>query len=81
MDIFQVLTVERVRLCLMARSKPHSVTELAAALKRDPKSVRRDVSKLVEFGVLRTRDRVNPGHGRVKVVEPVSKSVVLKTSF
>jgi len=32
--------------------------------------VRRDVQKLEQAGVLRTRQAINPGHGRVKIVEP-----------
>jgi predicted transcriptional regulator len=81
MDIFEVLTPERVRLCMVARTKAYSVTGLATALKRDPKSVRRDVLKLEKYGVLRTREEINPGHGRVKIVEPVAKNFVLQTSF
>ena len=81
MDIFEVLTPERVRLCMVARTKPYSVTGLAMELKRDPKSVRRDVLKLEKYGVLRTREEINPGHGRVKIVEPVAKTFVLQTSF
>ena len=49
-----------------------AITALAAALKRDPKSVRRDVLKLERAGVVRTRQQINPGHGRVKIVEPVA---------
>lgn len=81
LDIFQVLTAERMRLCIVARTKPYSVTGLATALKRDPKSVRRDVLKLEKYGVLRIREKINPGHGRVKIIEPVAKSFELRTSF
>ena len=81
LDIFEVLTKQRIRLCLMARTKPHTVTALAVALKRDPKSVRRDVVKLEKYGVLRTREEINPGHGRVKIVEPVAKKFELRTTF
>ena len=81
LDIFEVLTAERVRLCVIARKKPYSVSGLAAALKRDPKSVRRDVLKLEKYGVLRTREQINPGHGRVKIVEPVAKSFMLRATF
>jgi predicted transcriptional regulator len=80
-DIFEVLTTERIRLCVVARTKPYSVTGLATALKRDPKSVRRDVLKLEKHGVLRTRFEINPGHGRVKIVEPVSQSLELRAKF
>jgi len=80
-QMFELLTVERVRVVEMARTGPHSVTELAKALKRDPRSVRRDVRKLMEFGVVRTREAINPGHGRVKIVEPVAKTFELRARF
>lgn len=69
----EVLTAERLRLIQRVRTKPMSITGLAAALKRDPKSVRRDVVKLERAGVVRTREEINPGHGRVKIVEPVAR--------
>jgi hypothetical protein len=43
--------------------------------------VRRDVKKLEEYGVVRSRMAVNPGHGRVKIVEPVGASFELRVSF
>lgn len=69
----EVLTKERLRLVQTVRIKPSSITALAAALKRDPKSVRRDVLKLKRAGVVRTCEQINPGHGRVKIVEPVAR--------
>jgi predicted transcriptional regulator len=80
-QMFELLTAERVRVVETARTKPYSVTELARVLKRDPKSVRRDVKKLMEFGVVRTREAINPGHGRVKIVEPVAESFELRARF
>ena len=80
-QMFELLTAERVRVVETARTKPYSVTELARVLKRDPRSVRRDVKKLMEFGVVRTREAVNPGHGRVKIVEPVAESFELRARF
>lgn len=81
MQMFEVLTAARVRMVEVARTKPYSVTGLAKKLKRDPKSVRRDVQKLVQAGVLRTRQAINPGHGRVKIVEPVAQSFELRARF
>lgn len=78
MQMLEVLTAERVRLVEVARTRAYSVTALARQLKRDPKSVRRDVAKLEQFGVLRTREEINPGHGRVKIVEPVAKVLELR---
>jgi len=81
LDMLEVLSAERMRLLEKTRTQAFSVTGLAAALKRDPKSVRRDVLKLVKVGVLRTREEVNPGHGRVKIVEPVAERVEMRASF
>ena len=81
LEMRKVLTAERIRLLETTRKQAFSVTRLAAVLKRDPKSVRRDVLKLVRVGVLRTREEINPGHGRVKIVEPVAKRVEMRASF
>ena len=81
LEMLRVLTTERMRLLEATRTQAFSLTGLAAALGRDPKSVRRDVLKLVEVGVLRTREEINPGHGRVKIVEPVAERVEMRASF
>ena len=67
------MTAERLRLLQKVKRKSCSISALAAALKRDAKSVRRDVVKLERAGVVRTREEINPGHGRVKIVEPVAR--------
>jgi predicted transcriptional regulator len=76
-----VLTKQRLRLIKTVQQRPASVTSLASVLKRDPKAVRRDVGELERAGVLRTRRAVNPGHGQVKIVEPVAKKYSLTASF
>jgi predicted transcriptional regulator len=80
-QMFEVLTVQRLRVVEVARTRPYSVTGLAKKLRRDPKSVRRDVRKLERAGVLRTREAINPGHGRVKIVEPVAERFELRARF
>ena len=77
----EVMTVQRLRVIEVARKKPYSVTALARELGRDPKSVRRDVAKLVEYGVVRTREEINPGHGRVKIVVPLAARFEMRASF
>ncbi|HEU5340217.1 hypothetical protein [Edaphobacter sp.] len=72
---------QRMRVVEVARTKPDSVTPLAKKLKRDPKSVRRDVAKLEQYGVVRTQQEINPGHNRVKIVEPVAERSELRVSF
>jgi predicted transcriptional regulator len=72
-----VLTASRLRLVQEVKKRAISMTALASELKRDLKSVRRDVGKLERVGVVRTREQVNPGHGRVKIVETIAKQVRL----
>jgi len=79
--MIEVLTAERLRLLKQLQAKPLSMSALAATLNRDTRSVRRDVSKLEYFGVLRTREQVNPGHGRVKIVEPIARRYKLMASL
>jgi len=81
LDMLEVLSAERIRLCETARRQSFSVTALATELKRDPKSVRRDVLKLEAAGVLRTHEQVNPGHGRVRIVVPTAQRFELIASF
>jgi predicted transcriptional regulator len=81
LQMLEVLMVQRMRVVEVARTKPYSVTALAKKLRHDPKSVRRDVAKLEKYGMVRTRFEINPGHGRVKIVEPVAEKFVLKTSL
>lgn len=69
-DLVKVLSVERVRVLRAVRTNPAAVSELATVLRRDRKAVSRDVSLLESFGLVRTREEINPGHGRRKVIEP-----------
>ncbi|MGC2110457.1 MAG: hypothetical protein WA655_13125 [Candidatus Korobacteraceae bacterium] len=68
-DMMRVLSAERIRLLRLARQKPMAVSELAGGLKRDARAVSRDVDLLEEFGLLRSRYEVNPGHGRRRIVQ------------
>jgi hypothetical protein len=36
---------------------------------------------LQRVGVLRVREQVNPGHGRVRIVEPVAERFELRARF
>ena len=81
LDMLECLTRERVRVCEAARTHPMSISGLAEALGRDRKSVTQDVSKLAELGIIRLRDRVNPGHGKARIVEPVARKFELRSSL
>jgi predicted transcriptional regulator len=72
LEMLNVLTTERVRLLSRAKAGALPISELASGLKRDVRAVSRDVARLEKAGLLRTAYRINPGHGRFKIVEPVA---------
>jgi predicted transcriptional regulator len=69
----KTLTVQRVRLFQQVRKKAASISDLAKILKRDASAVRKDVLKLESVRMVETKEHVNPGHGRVKIVSAVAK--------
>ena len=69
-DLVRVLSAERVRVIHAVREKPAPVSELAVILRRDRKAVKRDVTLLESFGLVNSREEINPGHGRKRVIEP-----------
>jgi predicted transcriptional regulator len=68
----QVLSTERVRVLQAVRAKPTPVSRLASELKRDRQAVMRDVRLLESFGLVKTREATNPGHGRHRIVAPLA---------
>ncbi|HUX27911.1 MAG TPA: HTH domain-containing protein [Terracidiphilus sp.] len=81
LEMLNVLTSERVRLLRRAKAGAVPISDLASSLKRDVRAVSRDVSRLEKAGLLRTTYRINPGHGRHKVVEPVAREYNLTASL
>jgi predicted transcriptional regulator len=79
--MLSVLTLERVRLLRRAKTGGVPISDLASALHRDVRSVSRDVVRLEKAGLLRTCYRVNPGHGRHKVVEPTAQQYSLTANL
>ena len=71
-ELLNVLTVERIRLLRRAKAGSVPISVLASGLNRDVRAVSRDVLRLEKAGLLRTSYKVNPGHGRYKVVEPIA---------
>ncbi len=71
-DLMRVLSEQRIRVLRTVRVKPSPVSDLAVTLKRDRKAVSRDVKILESFGLVRTQVQPNPGHGLMKIVEPLA---------
>ena len=81
-DLMRALSAERVKVLQIVKRKPKpTVTKLAHMLKRDRKSVTRDVVVLEKLGLVRTKIEANPGHGVVKVVEPLAKNYHLTATL
>lgn len=71
-DLMRLLSVERVRIIQCLRKNSVPISGLAAILKRDRKGVSRDVKLLESFGLVKTSETPNPGHGKMKVVETLA---------
>ena len=81
LEMLNVLTAERVRILRKAKSGAVPIIALASGLKRNVRAVSRDVDRLEKAGLLRTSYRVNPGHGRHRIVEPVAREYNLTATL
>src|SRR6202021_3233961 len=68
--MLECLTAKRMRLVETARKKRLSISALADELGRNRGAVTRDVNKLKKLGLIRLREKGNPGHGTVQLVKP-----------
>jgi predicted transcriptional regulator len=67
-EMVRLLTPARLDLFAKVKKRTVSIKDLAQTLGRDVSAVRRDVSALEKFGIVHSRQVVNPGHGRVRMV-------------
>ncbi|MGI4935557.1 MAG: ArsR family transcriptional regulator [Janthinobacterium lividum] len=75
------LTPKRFQLLRLSRSGKHSISELALAAQRDPSSVSKDISKLVELGLVNVVTEINAGHGVKKIVRPVAENIEISAAL
>ena len=80
-DMMECLTAQRIRIFQAVKGKRLSISGLAEELGRNRGSVTRDVNKLRQFGLLRLREQVNPGHGVVQIVEPVARRLQMRIAL
>jgi predicted transcriptional regulator len=80
-DLLACMTPQRIRLVRTVRDHPLSLTDLAAALQRDRKSVHRDVAALRDAGLVVLKRQVNPGHGIVQMVQARGKRLELRAEL
>jgi predicted transcriptional regulator len=74
----RILTSERVRLLRRVKAGSLPISDLASVLNRDVRAVSRDVVLLEKAG---SSYRANPGHGKLKIVEPVAREYRLTASL
>ncbi len=78
--MWRCLTPQRTRLIRAVKEgKGTPVAHLAIQLNRPRRAVDRDVAFLESKGLVRTRFKSNPGHGRIRVVEPIARQYHLTT--
>jgi predicted transcriptional regulator len=75
-EMVRLLTPARLNLFETVKKQTVSIKDLARSLGRDVSAVRRDVVALEKFGIVNSRQVVNPGHGRVRMISaPASISI------
>lgn len=74
-DFVAMLTPKRLELLRLARSGNRSIKELAAAARRDPSAVSKDVAKLAELGLVQVFAEASAGHGVKKIVRPIADDI------
>lgn len=78
-NAFKTLTRARIGVYRKIKEKQSiTVTALAGSLKRPREAVSRDVTALHSVGLVKVRNVSNPGHGRVVMVSPVAKKILVE---
>jgi len=74
-DFLSQLTPKRFELLRLASKGSHSIADLAAAAKRDPSAVSKDVIRLSKLGLVKVVAVQNEGDGQKKMVTPVATTI------
>ena len=75
----RVLTDGRLRVFKCVRAKNEiSIPSLATTLKRPREAVSRDVTALRNLGLVDVKPVANPGHGRISMVTPLVRKVLVE---
>ena len=75
----KVLTDGRIRVFKCVRAKNEiSIPLLATTLKRPREAVSRDVTALRKIGLVDVKLLANPGHGRISMVTPLARKVLVE---
>lgn len=78
MEMLHFLSEKKMQLINVIRKHPDSITNIAKITKRNRAAVYRDIYEMERFGLVKTHEETNPGHGRHKIVELVAPSLKLE---
>lgn len=77
-EMLHFLSTAKIKLINSIRKHPDTITNIAKLIKRNRASVYRDINELEKFGLVKTYGKINPGHGRHKIVELVAPVLKLE---
>lgn len=77
-EMLQFLSATKIKLINRIRNHPDSITNIAKATGRNRAAVYRDIHEMEAFGLVKTHEEINPGHGRHKIVELIARSFKLE---
>jgi predicted transcriptional regulator len=77
-EMLRFLSASKIKLINIIRNHPDSITNIARVIKRNRASVYRDITELEKFGLVKTYEEINPGHGRHKIVELIAEKLKLE---
>lgn len=77
-EMLHFLSISKIKLINIIRNHPDTITNIAKVSRRNRASVYRDISELEKFGLVKTHEEINPGHGRHKIVEVVASKLKLE---
>lgn len=77
-EMLHFLSVAKIKLINIIRNHPDTITNIAKETRRNRAAVYRDITELEKFGIVKTHEEINPGHGKHKIVELVAPRLKLE---
>lgn len=77
-EMLHFLSETKIKLINAIRKHPDSITNIAKAIKRNRTAVYRDIHEMELFGLVKTHEEINPGHGRHKIVRAAASAFKLE---
>lgn len=77
-EMLRFLTKQKLNIIKVLREHPDSVSNIAKHSKLNRASTHRHIREMEKFGLVSIEEKVNPGHGRHKIVQMVAPSLHLE---